>query len=177
MQNITDTKQRILDTIRTLGRPGTDAVIDYLNHSTFFRRGCYGHHKELGGLAQHSIEVYDHMLAHAGGFSSDSIAVVALFHDLGKTRRRDGRGHGRRSVDILTECGYPLTADERTAIGRHHSHSPEAQACRLRSFLKTADCHSARTWTPARPCKPQNPDPNCTQYLSSRAFQARTLSW
>ena len=68
------------------------------------------------------------------------------------TTRADGRGHGRRSVDILTECGYPLTADERTAIGRHHSHSPEAQACRLRSFLKTADCHSARTWTPARPC-------------------------
>ena len=24
---------------------------------------------------------------------------------------------------------------------------------------------------------PQNPDPNCTQYLSSRAFQLRTLSW
>ena len=154
MQNITDTKQRILDIIRTLGRPGTDAIIDYLNRSTFFRRGCYGHHKEFGGLAQHSIEVYDHMLAHAGGFSADSIAVVALLHDLGKTRRRDGRGlrHDRRSVEILDECGYFLTADERTAIGRHHSHSPEAQACRLRRCLKTADCYSARTWNPARPC-------------------------
>ena len=45
MSYIPDTKQRILDTIRALGRPGTDAVIDYLNRSTFFRRGCYGHHK------------------------------------------------------------------------------------------------------------------------------------
>ena len=146
MSYITDTKQRILDTIRTLGRPGTDAVIDYLNHSTFFRRGCYGHHKELGGLAQHSIEVYDHMLAHAGGFPSDSIAVVALFHDLGKTRRRDGRGHGRRSVDILTECGYPLTADERTAIGLHHVRSVESLSCALRRRLTAADCSSTGAW-------------------------------
>ena len=67
MSYITDIKQRILDTIRALGRPGTEAVIDYLNRSTFFRRGCYGHHKEFGGLAQHSIEVYDHMPARADG--------------------------------------------------------------------------------------------------------------
>ena len=133
MSYITDTKQRILDTIRALGRPGTEAVIDYLNHSTFFR-------------AQHSIEVYDHMLAHAGGFPSDSIAVVALFHDLGKTRRRDGRGHGRRSVDILTECGYPLTADERTAIGLHHERSVESLSCALRLRLTAADCSSTGAW-------------------------------
>ena len=155
MSYITDTKQRILDTIRTLGRPGTDAVIDYLNRSTFFRRGCYGHHKEFGGLAQHVIEVYDHMLAHAGGFPSDSIAVVALLHDLGKTRHRDVRGHrhDRRSVEILDECGYFLTADEWTAIGWHHSNSPKSRACRLRGCLKTADCYSARTWRPARPMR------------------------
>ena len=146
MMNITDTKQRIIDTIRSLGRPGTDAVIDYIEHSNFFTRGCYSHHKEHGGLATHSIEVYDHMLTHAGAFPIDSIAVVALFHDLGKTRRRDGRGHGRRSVDILDECGYSLTADERTAIGRHHDRSFDSLRCALRRALTAADCHSTGAW-------------------------------
>lgn len=144
--NITNTKQRIIDTIRSLGRPGTDAVIDYIENSTFFKRGCYSHHKEFGGLATHSIEVYDHMLAHAGAFPIDSIAVVALFHDLGKTRHHDGRGHGCRSVDILDECGFTLTADERTAIGRHHDRSFESLRCALRRALTTADCHSTGAW-------------------------------
>ena len=146
MLNHTDLKQRIFDIVRSLGRPGTDAVIEYLSRSNYFTRGCYSHHKEKGGLAQHSIEVYEHMLAHAVGFPADSIAVVALFHDLGKTRHHDGRGHGRRSVDILDECGYPLSKDERTAIGRHHSHSFPLQACPLRHRLKSADCNSAKTW-------------------------------
>ncbi len=146
MMNITDTKQRIFDTLRKVGRPGTDAVIDYLTRSNYFRRGCYSHHKEYGGLAAHSVEVYDHMLAHAGGFPSDSVAVIALFHDLGKTRRRDGRGHGRRSVDILDECGYFLTRDERTAIGRHHDRSLDLLACPIRRVLTAADCHSTGAW-------------------------------
>ena len=143
---MTNTKQRIIDTIRNLGRPGTDAVIEYLNRSSYFTRGCYSHHRENGGLATHSVEVYDYMLAHAGEFSVDSIAVVALFHDLGKTRRRDGRGHGRRSVDILAECGYQLTDDERTAIGLHHDRSVESLLCPLRLLLTAGDCHSTGAW-------------------------------
>ena len=146
MQNNTDLNQRIIDIIRSLGRPGTDAVIDYLGRSNYFTRGCYSHHKEIGGLAQHSIEVYEHMLAHAVGFPADSIAVVALFHDLGKTRYHDGRGHGRRSVDILEECGYSLSEDERTAIGRHHDRSLPLQACPLRHRLTSADCQSTGAW-------------------------------
>ncbi|MBR3388217.1 MAG: HD domain-containing protein [Bacteroidales bacterium] len=146
MKKITNIKQRVFDSIRALGRPGTDAVIDYLEHSNFFRRGCYGHHKEFGGLAAHSIEVYDHMLAHAGAFPIDSITVIALFHDLGKTRHRDGRGHGRRSVDILDECGYPLSADERNAIGHHHHKPFNRIMCPILGILKDADCYSAKTW-------------------------------
>jgi len=141
-----NTKQRIIETIRNLGRPGTDAIIEYLNRSSYFTRGCYSHHKEYGGLATHAVEVYDHMLAHAGGFPTDSIAVVALFHDLGKTRRRDGRGHGRRSVDILTDCGYQLTAEEKTAIGLHHDRSFESLMCPLRLVLTAADCSSTGAW-------------------------------
>ena len=146
MSQITETKQRIIDTIQRLGRPGTDEVLAYLNSSSYFKRGCYSHHKENGGLATHSMEVYDYMLANQGGFDADSIAVVALFHDLGKTRRSDGRGHGRRSVDILTELGYQLSTDERTAIGLHHDRSVESLMCPLRRLLTAGDCHSTGAW-------------------------------
>lgn len=144
--NITDTKQQIIDTVRALGRPGTDAVINYLLRSSYFKRGCYRHHLEDGGLATHSLEVYRHMLDHAVGFPSDTIAVVALFHDLGKTRRRGRRGHGRRSVDILDECGYELTAAERTAIETHHDRTVRSYLSPLRLALGEADCLSTRAW-------------------------------
>ena len=142
----TQTHDRIIEILRAIGRPGTDAVINYLESSSYFTRDCYTHHKEHGGLAKHAVEVYDYMLAHADGLSADSIAVAALFHDLGKTARRDGRGHGRRSVDILDRLGYELTDDERTAIGRHHDYSFDFLSCALRRDLSIADCNSTGAW-------------------------------
>ena len=144
--NNTDIRTKIIEILRALGRPGTDAVINYLSSSSYFNRGCYSHHKEHGGLARHSYEVYEHMLAHADGLSTDSVAVAALFHDLGKTARRDGRGHGRRSIDILDRFGYELTDDERTAIGRHHDYSFDFFSCPLRRALSVADCCSTGSW-------------------------------
>lgn len=59
MTNMTNTKDRICQILRATGRPGIEAVINYLLTSSYFKRGCYGHHKEYGGLAQHSLEVYE----------------------------------------------------------------------------------------------------------------------
>ena len=150
---MTNTKDRILEILRATGRPGIDAVINYLETSSYFKRGCYSHHKEYGGLAQHALEVYDHMLAHAGGYSADSIAVVSLFHDLGKTAKRDGHGHGhgRRSVAILDSLGFALTDEERTAIGRHHDRSLDLLTCPLRRHLTAADCTSTGRWKRTHP--------------------------
>ena len=139
-------KEQILGILGGIDRAGMDAVIEYLNASNYFTRGCYHHHKERGGLAKHCFEVYTFMSAHAEGLSAESIAVAALFHDLGKTRRRDGRGHGQRSLDILKECGFPLTPDERTAIGRHHSVSADFLSCPLRRLLTRGDCDSTGRW-------------------------------
>ena len=151
MQNMAETKDRILEILRSTGRPGMDAVINYLETSNYFRRDCYSHHKEVGGLAIHSLEVCEYMLSHAGGFPSDSLAVVGLFHDLGKTERRDGRGHGRRSLMILDRLGFSLTDDERTALGRHHDRTLDSLACPLRRKLTVADCYSTGRWKRAHP--------------------------
>ena len=152
---MTDIKERIYTVLRATGRPGVEAVINYLETSSYFKRGCYKHHKERGGLAQHSLEVYEYMLAHSDGLSADSIAVAGLFHDLGKTAKRDGRGHWNRSIDILDRLGFELTADERTAIGRHHDKSLDFITCPLRQALSLGDMNSTGAWKRAHPklCK------------------------
>ena len=145
-------RDRILQLLGSIERPGRDAVIKYLMTSNYFKRGCYSHHREYstdatgGGLACHSLEVYDYMLVHAGGLDAESILVAALFHDLGKTRRHDGRGHGARSVDILDECGFPLTDAERIAVGRHHDGTISFLTCPLRRVLSLGDCDSTGRW-------------------------------
>ena len=144
-------KEQILEILGGIDRAGMDAVINYLNASNYFTTRCYGHHKGRGGLAQHSLEVYTYMCAHAGSFPTQSIAIAALFHDLGKTRRPDGRGHWNRSLDILDECGFDLTSDERTAIGNHHSKSMDFLTCPLRRLLTKGDCDSTGRWKHEHP--------------------------
>ena len=58
--------------------------------------------------------------------------------------------HGRRSVEILDELGYELTADERTMIARHHDRTLTPAMCPFRSPFKRADCNSAYTWNLAK---------------------------
>ena len=149
--NNTDTKDRICAILRATGRPGIEAVIGYLENSSYFKRGCYGHHKEYGGLARHSLEVYGHMMEHTDRFPSDTIAVAGLLHDLGKTAKRDGRGHWQRSIDILDRLAFELTPDERTAILRHHDKSLSFLTCPLRRALTLGDMASTGAWKRAHP--------------------------
>ena len=146
MNSMNDNKDTILSILRSTGRPGVEHVIAYLEKSNYFSRGCYEHHQERGGLAQHSLEVYKYMCEHACGLRADSIAVTALLHDLGKTRRPDGRGHGLRSLDILAECDFELTDAEKTAIGTHHGHYTTFITCPLRRVLSQGDCRSTGDW-------------------------------
>ncbi|MBQ8072098.1 MAG: HDIG domain-containing protein [Bacteroidales bacterium] len=138
-------KERILSIIRSTGREGTEEVIGYLLGSNYFTRQNVSHHKQEGGLARHSLEVYDIMMSGRGKISPDSIAVAALFHDLGKTRKGSG-SHGDRAVAILRECGFPLSDDEKTAISTHHGHASTFWTCPLRRLLSFADSVSAGKW-------------------------------
>ena len=147
-------KERIIGLVKSVNRQGIDQVIDYLNTSDYFTRGCYEHHTEPGGLAQHALEVYDAMCRHAGSLPPESLVVAALFHDLGKTKPGDGCVHGQRSIAILEGCGFALTDDERDAIANHHD-KVTAGVSSLGSFLcehnllgllSTSDMKSTGRW-------------------------------
>lgn len=83
-------KDRIIRILTDTGRNGIDQLIDYMDKGGYFEAPCSsGHHlAKEGGLAEHSINVYETMIsldiAFGAGLNYHSIAVCALLHDLGK---------------------------------------------------------------------------------------------
>ena len=141
---------------QTITRPGADALLDYLeNKSDFFTAPASArfHGSYAGGLCDHSVNVY-HCLAdylarprvqelYGLEYSDESIAIVALLHDLCKigcykpgtrnVKDASGKwqsvptytfddplpyGHGEKSVYIAN--GFiRLTREEAMAIRWH----------------------------------------------------------
>lgn len=147
-------EDRILGILGGIDRPGMDKVLEYLQQSNYFTTTCNHHHKERGGLAQHSLEVYDRMMAgNVAGIAADSIAIAALFHDLGKTVRGNRAyrgGHDKRSLQILDRLGLELTGAERLAV-TNHQRSLSRIVCPLYLLTVAADCMSTRAWKHAHP--------------------------
>lgn len=151
-------KNRIIELLRATERDRVDRVIDYLvNKSDYFTAPASTafHGNYSGGLAEHSLNVYnvamrvkaamvDMKPELADRIPDESIAIVALLHDLCKTnvykverknRKVNGRweeydgygvdyskfplGHGEKSVIMLLTLGFPLTRDEMLAIRWH----------------------------------------------------------
>ena len=143
-----DTRKRILDILGAIRRPGMDNVIGYLVGSTYFTAGCHGHHRYRGGLADHSLEVYDRVMASGGGIPQESAAIASLLHDICKAHRADSEwihGHGRRSARILTDiCRLSMSEEERSAILLHmHPHADAIRHSRLGTAVCRADKRSA----------------------------------
>ena len=82
---------RIIKILKTLNRPGIDQVLEFMKENNYEGSRCYGHHKYKGGLVDHSLEVYDHMMKNRGDLPEDSIIVCAFFHDLGKATKNHTR--------------------------------------------------------------------------------------
>lgn len=139
------TQERILSILRSIDRPGMGKVTEQLESLGYFKARCYGHHKYQGGMADHALEVYHDMLASNNSFDPDTIAVVALFHDLGKAVHKGetyGYGHHpERSIRVLDKLGLELKPVERDAIIQHHHRGYRCN--RLRNSLTHSDCNSA----------------------------------
>ena len=153
-------KERFIEIYKTyIKREGADKLLEYLLSSDFFTAPASArfHCSFEGGLCEHSLNVYDCLVSYLNmprtkeimgvTYSEESIAIVALLHDLCKvgvykkgfrnvkneqgawqrvdTFEYDDKlpyGHGEKSVYIAS--GYMrLTREEAFAIRYHMGYS------------------------------------------------------
>ena len=138
-----DNREIIIELLLSTGRPGIESVISHLDSTDFFTRGAGGHHTEQGGLAKHSLEVYKLMRSFAWFQSRESIAIVAIFHDMGKI---GVRWHTWYATKLLSDWGFELTEEEHLAIFRHHNMERKYFRYPLHRALVTADVISSGWW-------------------------------
>ncbi len=156
-------KERFIEIYKThIKREGADKLLEYLSTSDFFTAPASAryHSSYEGGLVDHSLNVYDALVGYLSSprasvygfdYSDESIAIVALLHDLCKvgvykkgfrnvkdekgtwqrvdTFEYDDKlpyGHGEKSVYIIS--GYMrLTREEAFAIRYHMGYSSERE--------------------------------------------------
>ncbi len=156
-------KERFIEIYNTyIKREGADKLLEYLVSSDFFTAPASArfHSSYEGGLVDHSLNVYDALVGYLTSprakeygfsYSDESIAIVALLHDLckvgvykkgfrnvkdekGAWQRADTfeyddklpYGHGEKSVYIIS--GYMrLTREEAFAIRYHMGYSSERE--------------------------------------------------
>lgn len=149
--NIDELKQRFVEICASINRPGMDDLMAWLERSDFYTAPASSrfHGDYKGGLLEHSINVYDKLTGYVSRYpeleiSPETVAVVALFHDLTKVNyysvstknvkddetgvwhkepfyKTDDKlplGHGEKSVIIL-QSFIKLTRDEIFAIRWH----------------------------------------------------------
>lgn len=84
---------KIIELLRSTGRDGIENLITYMEEAEFFTAPCSASHhlNKPGGLAEHSLNVYEFVVNHTGGLIRNSILnwkIVSLLHDLGKSTYR-----------------------------------------------------------------------------------------
>lgn len=163
---VNQTRNEILALLQEINRPGIENVIRYLQDSTFFRARCNSHHQFRGGLAVHSLGVYKEFEKLDSGLPEDSIRIVALLHDICKSRHslydhigityRNGKPHkhhGLRSALLLEELGLVFHIGEYYAIEKHmhrikHTPTKDQYGIRdsIRHYLHQSDHRDAETF-------------------------------
>ena len=155
---VCQTREEILTLLREVKRPGMDKVIWYLENSDFFRARCNSHHKFRGGLAVHSLGVFNEFKKLDTKLPEDSIRIVSFLHDICKAHLHGynhiGKGHhGLRSVMLLDALGLKFETGEYYAIEKHSyriSVVPKSntydQRDMLRHYLHQCDHRDAATY-------------------------------
>ena len=140
-----DTKTMFLNAVeKNIERPGIKYLLEWLEDNGFYTAPASTKHHGAseGGLLEHSFKVYENLQKLAEFYSerrdigyipAESIAIVALFHDVCKVdcyKKDEVTGkyyfdekfkygsHGGKSVFILQQF-IRLTQSEATAINNH----------------------------------------------------------
>ena len=155
METQTD-QERVEALLRATNRSGVEKLITWLEKKSYFTAPasvCFHNHVD-GGLAHHSLQVYDLAMrlrsewiaegkATAEELPEDGVTLSTLLHDVCKHDvyfMKDGEpqcdkekrklGHGRRSMMLLIKTiGFPLNYNEMMAIWWHmgNEHEPSYQ--------------------------------------------------
>ena len=131
-------KGTIISLLRATGRENIESMIDWMEKNSFFEAAASKnmHNAFKGGLAKHSLDVYNEAMAlnKSKGLPPSSVTLCALLHDVCKADQyyvdasgkpqcneyKKKKGHGLRSVFIVTQAGkLPLNYDEAMAIWWH----------------------------------------------------------
>lgn len=157
-----EVKEQIIDTLKSTNRDHIDDVIDVMLKNGFFKRGCHGHHRYDGGLADHAWQTFLYAKEieeenckknpNHKKVDMNSLAICCLLHDFCDCHGlKNVKGHGLRSAAMLLERGLYLSKEEYLAIRFHmslksHADHPlynDADHCHLRYLVHKADGQSA----------------------------------
>ncbi len=149
MADIQSNRERFRTILQATGRDGIDYILEDLNTWGFFEApaSARNHFNFPGGLAEHSLNVYDMAMALRGAIvpmradmekalNPDSIAIAALLHDVCKTNiyRRTKRKQ-RNEIGVWEEIeGYEVDYTE-MPVG----HGEKSVIMLLRSGLDLED--------------------------------------
>lgn len=138
-------KEQFIELLKLSNRNGIDNLIKWLEETDFFTAPASTkyHLSEVGGLVEHSLNVYDELINEYGISNNiGSLIIVALLHDVCKANyysisernvKENGKwikepyytvndqfpvGHGEKSVMIIQRF-IELTEEEITAIRWH----------------------------------------------------------
>ena len=127
-------RTRIIELLKETGNKDViNKLIPALNNTnnTFFTKAhCNGHHNNYdGALAQHSLGVCLNALSLAGNsIPREKVILAALLHDLcdvidfrdkNNNHVYGGSGHGKRSIELLSNLHVHLDKDVENAIRYH----------------------------------------------------------
>lgn len=94
---MSEIKDKIIELLKSTERKGVDGLINHMEEIGFYDAPCSTqyHLACFGGLAQHSLNVFEFMWDLAQGWNrifcdctNDSLKIVALLHDIGKAKYR-----------------------------------------------------------------------------------------
>lgn len=88
-EKIKENEERICELLYSTKRRGMENLIEHMKKYGFFTAPCSGqyHLSEEGGLAEHSLNVYEYADKLADAFSyknKESLIISSILHDLGK---------------------------------------------------------------------------------------------
>lgn len=127
MIDIEKNKERFIEICNTkIHRPGLDKLLEWLERSDFYIAPASSkyHLAEAGGLCAHSLNVYDEMkhlcavYENYTGVSEETIAIVALFHDLCKVNFYKPDTRNVKVDGVWTQVPF-YTIDEKFPFGGH----------------------------------------------------------